>query len=392
MKPRILYVDDDPGILEAYKVRLGQTFDITTAMSGREALDRVRSDGPFEVVLADMRMPGMDGIEVLSAVRELAPDSVRMMLTGNADLTTAIKAVNEGHVFRFLTKPCQADILANALQSGVHIYRLATAERELMSKTLKGSIKVLMDVLAMVSPVTFSRASRLKRYVLHAASELRLEDAWRYELAAMLSQLGCVALDPDTVHKALAGLDLSEDEADAFNAHPSVAEHLLANIPRLEEVTAIVARQHEPFRSGDTNPDPRRRDVVSLGAQLLHAATEFDRLTTNGLSARSAAAQLAGQGDRYDPAIADALGSAEVGTEGHDARSLTVADLQPRMVIARDVRSSDGRLLVTEGQEVTFPVLARLRMWSQRIGVEEPLRVFVPRRVEANTVSVKGEA
>lgn len=380
MKPRILYVDDDPGILEAYKVRLSQHFDITTAMSGREALDRVRSDGPFEVVLADMRMPGMDGIEVLSSVRELAPDTVRMMLTGNADLTTAIKAVNEGNVFRFLTKPCQADLLANALQAGVHIYRLATAERELMSKTLKGAIKVLMDVLSMVSPVTFSRASRLKRYVLHASDVLRLEDAWRYELAAMLSQLGCVALDPDTVHKALAGMDLAQDEADAYNAHPSVAEHLLANIPRLEEITAIVARQHEPFLSGDTQVDPRRRDVVSLGAQLLHAATEFDRLTTNGLSARSAAAQMAGQPSEYDPAVAEALGSAEVGTEGHDARAVSVSDLQPRMTIAQDVCSTDGRLLVTEGQEVTFPVLARLRMWSQRVGVREPIQVFVPRR------------
>jgi response regulator RpfG family c-di-GMP phosphodiesterase len=387
MKPRILYVDDDPGILEAYKVRLIQHFDITTAMSGREALDRVRSDGPFEVVLADMRMPGMDGIEVLSSVRELAPDTVRMMLTGNADLTTAIKAVNEGNVFRFLTKPCQADLLANALQAGVHIYRLATAERELMSKTLKGSIQVLMDVLAMVSPVTFSRASRLKRTVLHAADLLRLEDAWRYELAAMLSQLGCVALDPDTVHKALAGMDLAQDEADAYNAHPSVAEHLLANIPRLEEITAIIARQHEPFLSGDTSVDPRRRDVVSLGAQLLHAAIEFDRLTTNGLSAKSAAAQLAGQPSEYDPAIAEALGSADVGTEGHDARSLSVGDLQPRMIIAQDVCSTDGRLLVTEGQEVTFPVLARLRMWSQRVGVRQPIQVFVPRGQAAPAAS-----
>ncbi|MFP4139789.1 MAG: response regulator [Planctomycetota bacterium] len=389
MKPRILYVDDDPGILEAYKVRLSQHFDITTAMSGREALDRVRSDGPFDVVLADMRMPGMDGIEVLSSVRELAPDTVRMMLTGNADLTTAIKAVNEGNVFRFLTKPCQADLLANALQAGVHIYRLATAERELMSKTLKGSIKVLMDVLAMVSPVTFSRASRLKRIVLHAADLLRLEDAWRYELAAMLSQLGCVALDPDTVHKALAGMDLAQDEADAYNAHPSVAEHLLANIPRLEEITAIVARQHEPFLSGDTSVDPRRRDVVSLGAQLLHAATEFDRLTTNGLSAQSAAAQLAGQPSEYDPAIAESLASADVGTDGHDARSLSVGDLQPRMIIAQDVCSSDGRLLVTEGQEVTFPVLARLRMWSQRVGVRQPIQVFVPRGQAAPAASRK---
>jgi response regulator RpfG family c-di-GMP phosphodiesterase len=378
MKPRILYVDDDPGILEAYKVRLGQIFEFHTAMSGREALDRIRDDEPFEVVLADMRMPGMDGVELLSIVKDIAPDTVRMMLTGNADLTTAIQAVNEGHIFRFLTKPCQADILANALQAGVHIYRLTTAERELMSKTLKGSIKILMDVLSMVSPVTFSRASRLKRYVPHVVRRLKLPDVWRYELAAMLSQLGCVALDSDTLHKALAGMELTDDETRAFNCHPSVAENLLANIPRLEDITAIVARQHEPFRAGDTNPDPRKRDAVSLGAQILHAAVEFDRLTTNGMSAELAASELSAQSDQYDPAIAEALSTADVGTEGLDARSLTVERLEPRMILAQDVRSTDGRLLVTEGLEVTFPVLARLRMWSQRVGVEEPIRVYVP--------------
>jgi hypothetical protein len=121
----------------------------------------------------------------------------------------------------------------------------------------------------------------------------------------------------------------------------------------------------------------------------LHAATEFDRLTTNGLSAKAAAAQLSGQTDEYDPVIAEALGSADVGTDGHDARSLNVSDLQPRMIIAKDVRSNDDRLLVTEGQEVTFPVLARLRMWSRRVGVREPIQVFVPRSAPA--VSGKGE-
>ena len=135
MTKKILLVDDDPNILQGYQRQLRKRFELDTVLSGREGLEAVASDGPFAVIVSDMRMPGMDGVQFLTQVRETASDTVRMMLTGNSDQQTAMDAVNEGHIFRFLTKPCNTDTFAKALEAALEQYRLITAERELLPGT-----------------------------------------------------------------------------------------------------------------------------------------------------------------------------------------------------------------------------------------------------------------
>ncbi|MBM3834120.1 MAG: response regulator [Verrucomicrobia bacterium] len=128
MTEKILCVDDDANILSAYERNLRRRFSIQTALGGEEALKIVRNDGPFAIVAADMRMPGLNGIELLTKIREIAPDTVRIMLTGNAEQQTAVEAINKGHIFRFLNKPCSPEFLGAALESGLQQYRLITAE------------------------------------------------------------------------------------------------------------------------------------------------------------------------------------------------------------------------------------------------------------------------
>src|SRR5829696_4359 len=135
---KILCVDDERNVLEAYQRSLRKEFHIEIATSGAEGLAAVESQGPYAVIVSDMRMPGMDGIRFLAKVKEKAPDSVRIMLTGNADQQTAIEAVNEGNIFRFLTKPCPPETLAKALSAGLQQYWLVVAEKELLEKTLSG--------------------------------------------------------------------------------------------------------------------------------------------------------------------------------------------------------------------------------------------------------------
>ena len=108
MTTRVLCVDDDSNILLGYQRALRKQFQIEVALGGAEGLAAVRNRGPYAVIVADMRMPDMNGVELLAQVREIAPDTVRMMLTGNADQQTALVAVNQGHIFRFMTKPCAA--------------------------------------------------------------------------------------------------------------------------------------------------------------------------------------------------------------------------------------------------------------------------------------------
>ncbi len=129
-KPRILLVDDEPNILFSYGRGLRRDWDLVTAASGEEGLQAIKEKGPFAVIVADFNMPRMNGITFLAQALELAPESVRMMLTGEGDFHIATRAVNEGSIFRFMTKPCPLENLDKALNAGYQQYRLLQIEKE----------------------------------------------------------------------------------------------------------------------------------------------------------------------------------------------------------------------------------------------------------------------
>jgi FixJ family two-component response regulator len=131
---RILFVDDEKGVLDGYERLLRKDFYVSVASSGQEGLAAIAEHGPFGVVISDMRMPGMNGAEFLCQVKQIAPDTIRMLLTGYTDLSAAIDAVNEGNIFRFLTKPSSKETLVDAINIGLKQYHVATAEREIIKR------------------------------------------------------------------------------------------------------------------------------------------------------------------------------------------------------------------------------------------------------------------
>src|SRR5207253_10506440 len=161
MTTKILFLDDDGNLLSAVQRSLRKQFSIDTASQGAAALRQLVDAGPYAVVVADMQMPEMNGLEFLKKAQAAAPDTVRLMLTGNADQKTAVDAVNDGHVFRFLSKPCPPPTLVPALEAGLKQYRLIIAERELLENTLGGAVKVLIEILSVTDPVTFQRSRHL---------------------------------------------------------------------------------------------------------------------------------------------------------------------------------------------------------------------------------------
>ena len=174
MPDKVLFVDDEMNVLSAFRRHLRHDYEVETATSGAEALELCETKGPFAVVVADMNMPGMDGVSLLSEIKQKYPDTIRIMLTGNATQKVAIDAVNEGSIFRFLTKPCPPEILQQVLEAGTRQYQLVTAEKELLEKTLSGSIRMLTDMLSLTNPLAFSLSSRLRLIVQHVVKELKL--------------------------------------------------------------------------------------------------------------------------------------------------------------------------------------------------------------------------
>ena len=136
MADKILFVDDEPLVLDGYRRMLHNEFEVSSAIGGEQGLAIIRDSGPFAVVISDMRMPGMNGAEFLAEVRQKAPNTVRMLLTGYTDLNAAIDAVNEGNIFRYLTKPCEKNALIDAINKGLDQYQSITAEKKLVKKAL----------------------------------------------------------------------------------------------------------------------------------------------------------------------------------------------------------------------------------------------------------------
>lgn len=382
-RERILLVDDDPNILAGYTRTLRRHYTVETAPGGDAGLASIAGHGPFSVVVSDMRMPGMDGVQFLSQVRRQAPQTVRMMLTGNADQQTAIEAVNEGHIFRFISKPCPPERLLKNLFAGCQQYRLVTAERELLEKTLQGSVGILAEVLSLVSPAAFGRAQRLKRYVHHLATVLDPESAWQYELAALLSQLGCVSLPPDLIAHFNDGVQLSPDEERLFAAHPAVGGRLIEKIPRLETVARIVARQLQPYGSQPDATVDGATDTVAMGAQLLRVAVDYDLRTSRGESCRAALAAMHERAGEYNPRLLGLLEPLGGELEDVEIRAVRLAELTCVMTVHEPITAVNGMTLVGKGQAITMSVLERLHGFHQGMGVIEPILVRVPRTVAA---------
>jgi len=380
MTPKVLFVDDDPNILAAYQRQLRKQYEIDTALAGERGLEAVAKSGPYAVIVSDLKMPGMNGIQFLSRVREMAPDSVRIMLTGFAQLETAIEAVNEGNIFRFLTKPCPPENLSRALDSGIEQYRLITAERELLEQTLRGSIKVLTQILSLLNPEALGRSSRISRYAREIGLVMKFPETWRLETAAMLSQIGFILLPPEALKKIYHGQQLTAEESQLLDMHPFIAADLLKNIPRLESVARIIAYQEKRFDGSGLPVDSVQREEIPWGARVLKVSLDFDTLQTAGDSKSKAIAQLKQRPGWYDPAVLTAL-EAVIWIEGKfEVRVIPLRELQDNMILDDDVLTAAGVLLIAKGQEVNQLIRKRLFNFAETEGIKEPLQVLVPLR------------
>ena len=375
---RILVVDDEPNVLHGLQRRLRDSFQVETALGGVAAIEAVKERGPFPVILSDMRMPGVGGIEFLGWLRKNHPDSVRMVLTGHADLESASRAVNDGQIFRFLTKPCPPETMVEAIRAGIRQYQLILAERDLLERTLKESIRILTEVLSLVHPEAFSHTSRVSRRVGTLVRKLSPDERWEIEIAALLSQLGCLALPTDTVSRAYAGQPLSPSEESLFRSHPTVAADLLGKIPRMEAVAEIIRGQTQDYSAMESPPPSSARERRRhLGSQIIRIAIDLDLLMVGGMPFSAAMEELEKRRGLYNPQLLDLVRSLHGDESPTVAQDLNIRDLATGMILDQDLRAQNGVLLATRGRTISGALLARLGGFAETVGVDQPIRVLV---------------
>ena len=376
--PKVLCVDDDRDLLDALTLILRRKFRVATATSGAEGLAKLRKAGPFAVVLSDMRMPAMDGVGFLTRVRDSAPDTVRMVLTGNADVNVAIHAVNEGRIFRFLAKPCPPKQLLSAFEAALEQYRMVTAERLLLEETLRGSIKTLSHILAITNPPASERARRVKQIVAQLAKTLEAPNLWEIEAAAMLSQIGCVTLSVETTEKLYRGKELSDTEEEMVARLPQVTDELLRDFPGLRSVREILDLRDQYFDGRGTYSGGMGGDVIPpLGARLLKLALDYDALAGQSVPEDRRLALLYAREGSYDPGVLEALEDLlHSDLPKPRVENVSLAQLRPGMILVSDIVTTQGSLLVPRDNEITREVLQKITNFKAD-SVKQPIRVVI---------------
>lgn len=378
--PNVLYVDDDPVALELFLGQTGGEFRVSVTTTGSEALRLLEREGPYEIVVADFQMLGMNGNQFLARVQERAPETVRMLLTGHADLTAALGALNEGHVFKFLTKPTARQTVLNALREGHTQYQLAVARRELMEQTVRSSVKALTDLLALASPTAFGRSLQARAIVDVLLDHFGIEDRWEIEVAAMVSQIGSISLPAETALRLYQGGEaLSDEEKAMVERIPELGAEIIGGIPQLEGVARIVRYQDKHFGGAGKPADKVKGHHLPWGARALKLALDYVSLEAQGMDSLAVMDTLRCRALVYDPALLKALAQEHTpGEAGADIRELKVREVVPGMTFAQDVRTQSGQMLIARGTQVTAALFERIRNLGEGL-VQEPVCVAVRR-------------
>lgn len=373
-RSHVLCVDDEARVVEGLRLHLRRDYEVHTALGGEEGLHKLKELGGVAVVISDMRMPGMDGATFLKRVMHAYPDSTRILLTGEAARDAAVRAVNEGQIYRFLTKPCPPEQLKSAVDAAVIQHRLVNAERMLLQETVIGCIQALVDVLGIVNPIAFGRASRIKRLAMQFAESLGCTGFWQLEAAAMLSQLGYVSLPTELVDKLYYGERLTPEEQVLAEGVPEVASKLLLNVPRLEPVMQIL----EAARASDEQLQKLGDGTIGLGVRILLLALDYDTLIARGEDGHVAIQTILTKEARYGRSLIEKFATfvgADTGTR--EILTMPLHKVQAGMVIMEDVRTHLGTLLIARGFEVSPPFLERLRNFGASI-LAEQVSVLAP--------------
>lgn len=357
---KCLFVDDDATVLLSIQRMMRSSHSIEVSTHADEALQWLREGRVYDVIVSDMRMPGIDGVQFLVESRKLLPDAVRLMLTGEADLPAASRAINDGAVYRLLLKPVTKDALSGALNAAITYGNVARAERDLLSRTLTGAVDALTELISLLNPAVFGRVQRYRRIAALLGTDLGLRDLWRLEVAAMLSQFSAVMLPPELALRSVEGVPLRDDEKQLVAAATAQSLRILGRIPRLESVIELMQTESE----------------TSTEAWVLRVSRHLEGSLAQGLDV-SKAIELARVrlGAEAKTVIESAFRLRHLLTETGTQKSLKIESLQVGMVLDDDVRTSAGALLIARGHAVTDLVLARLRNFAGTVGVREPLLV-----------------
>lgn len=385
MTEKILIVDDEENVLNGIKRSLRKIKGIHTANGAAQGLKTIDAEGPFAVVISDQQMPDIDGISFLKEVRERNPAAIRMMLTGNADQKTAVDAVKDAGIFRFLNKPCSNEDLSEAVESAISQFRLQKAERDMLQDTLAGSVKMIVDIISMRDPESFARISTMRKWGARIAAKTSLPDAWKLDMALIVARFGEITLPDEVSIKIARHQKLNLAEQDAVLRSPEVARDLIKNIPKMRELSEIVYYQDKGFDGSGFPDEDKSGTAIPLHARLIKILKDLAEHTDERRPTSVAFDRLAQNAELYDPRLLEIVRKCLSMKEDQAAQEklleLNAMALEPGDIVAKDIYSTSGTLILSENHELSDAAIQKIKQYVKLKKLEEPLGVL--RQIEA---------
>ena len=374
IKKTILIVDDIADNINVLVASLKDEYRIKAALSGAEALEIVNSDRPPDLILLDVMMPGMDGLEVCKRLK--ASDKSKkipvIFVTALGEVADEEAGLAIGAV-DYITKPVSPPLVMARVRTHLALREHAVVLEEMLSKTLVGSVSALTEIMSIVDAQSFSQASRIKLLARETARELGLSGIWRFELAAMLSQMGNVVVPKEVRNRAENGKPLTPEERDLLENHHLIARNLLMKIPRLEEIARMVGSQAESLRPQSFTGTPQEWDAGILGGQILKIVLDYDRMILAGKDHTTVFAKMEMMGSYYAKPILEAFIAAQSRMNNSEYQPVSPMALDIGMVVRDAVRTRHGITVAPAGSEITASTLGIIRNFTSRGEITEPV-------------------
>ena len=360
MNNKILCVDDEESILRGFQLNLRKDFEVHLASDGVEGLEVFEKEGGFALVLSDMRMPRMNGADMLAEIKKQNQEVSTILLTGHTDFDSAMAAVNDGNVFRMLSKPCPPERLIKVLKDGLEQHDLVKSKRILLDQTLRGAVEALAESLSTAKPLFFGRVQRVRRMANELAKKLSIPNAWRVDVASVFSQLAYLALPENVTEDVYYRKDLSKDVKSLLSKFPEDTRNILNKIPGLEEIGEILKSVDIQYRF-----EQEKEDGVRIAASILKVALDFDYYEEQGYDRSIIVSTLRERNKEYDPKVTDTLSDLIViAAETLTLREIKIEEVDLGMRLSQELRLVDGFLIAAAGTDVDRQLLKVIRNYN----------------------------
>lgn len=389
----IVVADPDKDVHKGFQRLFGGHLNIVCFSESDPALLFLKKNHGTAVVFSCFNLPGRGGTAFLRASETVVPQATRVMLTREKSAEAIKKTLNEAHAFMYLEKPCQPTELVAAMDTALAHHRQLAKERALLERTLAGSVKLLIDMLALFHPEAFRRTATVRKQALKLARQLGMKKTWELEMAAMLSPLGEALLPKQILARYRAARSLTEQERDVLDRAPAQSRDLLKNIPQLERVSDYLYLSARGYDGSGFPKDGPVGEDIPLVSRLLKLLTDLWYASPESGPDAASFEALTINWRKYDPKLLE-LAKTVLMDDLPEARQKHVAQcyirsLRPGDILVDDaLTESSHELVLARGHMLTPTTIRRLEHFHQTAGVRQPIRVErheVPEEVMIDT-------